>query len=195
MASDTGGSVAVFLAVTAWLFVFPAHGENRPPAVLISRGAKYCGHSPCARPPQGITLTCFNPSPATTQGEAGFIARFARQHRWKSVTLVTVPPQATWARLRLERCFAGHIYVVTAPLPAGPWSHEIAYEWGATLKALLLQRLMACPARELSCHSWASRVRGRHAARREGLAGALYCGRQRVHRYFRGQQERGATRA
>lgn len=23
------------------------------------------------------------------------------------------------ARLRLERCFAGHIYVVTAPLPAG----------------------------------------------------------------------------
>jgi hypothetical protein len=30
--------------------------------------------------------------------------------------------------------------VVTAPLPAGDWPYQIAYEWGALFKALFLYR-------------------------------------------------------
>jgi hypothetical protein len=69
-----------------------------------------------------IRLICFNPSPATTQGEAEFVRRLARQHRWESLALVAVAAQATRARLRVSRCFPGQTYMVTAPLPqlSGP---------------------------------------------------------------------------
>jgi hypothetical protein len=85
-------------------------------------------------------VICFNPSPATTQGEAEFTGRLARQYGWTSVTLVTIAPQDTRARLRTSRCFAGKIYVVTAPLPLIDWPFEIVYEAGAMFKALLFQR-------------------------------------------------------
>ena len=34
----------------------------------------------------------------------------------------------------------GSVYVITAPLPASSWPYQIAYEWGALLKALVVQR-------------------------------------------------------
>ena len=85
-------------------------------------------------------MICFDPNPATTQGEAEFAGRLARRYHWRSIALVTTTPQDTRARLRLERCFSGEVYVVTAPLPAQDWPHALVYEWGATLKALFLQR-------------------------------------------------------
>ncbi|HYA50536.1 MAG TPA: hypothetical protein VEG33_05145, partial [Streptosporangiaceae bacterium] len=71
---------------------------------------------------------------------AEFTGRLARQYHWRSVVLVTTTPQDTRARLRVRRCFPGSIYVMTAPLPAYRWPYALAYEWGATIKALLLQR-------------------------------------------------------
>jgi uncharacterized SAM-binding protein YcdF (DUF218 family) len=158
---------ALFVAATTRLFVFPAQGmsahvsavvmfdgpgdssrlatalrlakDNRRPTLVISMGTWQSGIG-CPPPVRDIKLICFNPSPATTQGEAEFVGRLARQHRWKSVALVTVAAQDTRARLRLSRCFPGRIYVVTAPLPAAQWPYELAYEWGATFKALFLQR-------------------------------------------------------
>jgi len=44
------------------------------------------------------------------------------------------------ARLRVERCFAGPVYVMTAPLSPSAWPYQIAYEWGALVKALIFQR-------------------------------------------------------
>jgi uncharacterized SAM-binding protein YcdF (DUF218 family) len=160
--------VVLFAAVTARLFVFPARGmpahvdvvimldgsgdagrvaaalrlakERRAPTLLISRGRFESAHWSCPPPMRYVKVICFNPSPATTKGEAEFIGRLARQHHWTSVTLVTVTPQDTRARLRLSRCFRGAVYVSTSPLPAEQWPYQIAYEWGATLKALFLQR-------------------------------------------------------
>lgn len=160
--------LVLFVAVTARLFVFPARGmpahvdavvmldgsgdagrvaaalrlakERRAPTLLISRGRFESAHWRCPPPMRYVKVICFNPSPATTQGEAEFVGRLARQHRWTSVTLVTVTPQDTRARLRLSRCFPGAIYVLTSPLPAEQWPYQIAYEWGATLKAMFLQR-------------------------------------------------------
>jgi hypothetical protein len=57
-----------------------------------------------------------------------------------SMVLVATAPQDTRARLRFGRCFGGEIYVVNSPFPAWEWPYEIAYEWAATIKALIFQR-------------------------------------------------------
>ena len=114
---------------------------HRAPVVVISRGSAYWGHgSVCAPAIPRVKVICFRPEPATTRGEAEFAGRLAQRYHWHSIALVTIRPQDTRARLRVERCFPGSIYVVTAPLPADQWPYQVVYEWGATLKALFLQR-------------------------------------------------------
>ena len=54
-----------------------------------------------------VTVICFDPSPATTQGEAEFAGRLARRYHWRSIALVTTTPQDTRARLRLDVASAG----------------------------------------------------------------------------------------
>jgi hypothetical protein len=39
-------------------------------------------------------------------------------------------------RLRVGRCFPGQVYEVTAPT----WLYQIAYEWAAMSKALVIKR-------------------------------------------------------
>jgi hypothetical protein len=75
-----------------------------------------------------------------TQGEAQFAGRLAKRYHWRSIALVTITPQDTRARIRMERCFSGQVYVMTAPMPRHDWPYEIAYEWAATIKALTVNR-------------------------------------------------------
>jgi uncharacterized SAM-binding protein YcdF (DUF218 family) len=161
-------AAAMFVVVTARLFVFPAQGmpprvdaivvfdgpgnsgrlatalrlatAHRAPALVVSRGTFQSEIGGCPAPTQGVEVICFNPSPATTQGEAEFAGRLARQHHWTSIALVTVAAQDNRARLRMSRCFTGKIYVVTVPLSATQWPYQIAYESAAMVKALLFQR-------------------------------------------------------
>jgi uncharacterized SAM-binding protein YcdF (DUF218 family) len=164
-----GAVAAVFLAfcgLTVRLFIVPASGmparvdaivmmagpgdrystalrlasEHRAPVLVISRGSDVVTSGPCAPPVAGVREICFDPSPATTQGEAEDAARLARQYHWNSIALVTITPQDSRARLRMERCFSGHVYVMTAPIPAAMWPYELAYEWGATIKSLAVNR-------------------------------------------------------
>ena len=114
--------------------------QHRASFVVISRGSPAFGHgSGCAPVIPHVKVICFDPSPATTRGEAEFIGRLARMYHWRSLVLVTVTPQDSRARLRMERCFGGPVYVVTAPLPWYAWPYEITYEWAATVKALVFQ--------------------------------------------------------
>jgi len=113
--------------------------EHRARYLVVSQGT-VASHYACPAPVPGVTLICFHPSPATTQGEAEFAGRLARKYHWHSVAVVTITPQAFRARLRLERCFGGQVYVMTGSLPLGSWPYQIAYEWGATIKALTVQR-------------------------------------------------------
>jgi hypothetical protein len=87
-----------------------------------------------------VTFICFDPDPTNTMGEAEFVGRLARKYRWQSVALVTITPQDSRARLRVARCFAGPVYAMTAPVPLSSWPYQIAYEWGALVKALVFQR-------------------------------------------------------
>lgn len=115
--------------------------QHRAPVVAISRGSAYWGHgSVCAPKIQKVRVICFDPSPASTRGEAEFAGRLAARYHWRSVAVIAIAPQDTVARLRLGRCFGGKIYVVNAPLSVLRWPYQIVYEWGSTLKALIFQR-------------------------------------------------------
>jgi hypothetical protein len=152
-------------AMTIRLFVWPAQGmpprvsailmmnnvgdplrvaerlaqQHRAGYLLISQGTP-ASHFACPRPMAGVRLICFHPVPATTQGEAEFAGRLAERYHWRSIALVTIVSQASRGRLRLERCFSGRVYTVTAPVAASTWPEQIAYQWGALIKALLFQR-------------------------------------------------------
>lgn len=154
-----------FGLVTGRLFVWPAQGmsanvsaivmlagpgnrlpvalqlarERRAPVLVVSRGWRGYG-GPCPSPIPGMKLICFDPDPGDTRGEAEALGRLAKQFRWSSVVLVTTRTQDTRARMMVERCFGGSIYVVTAPMPLSSWPYQIAYGWGALLKALIVYR-------------------------------------------------------
>lgn len=88
----------------------------------------------------GVRFFCFVPKPATTQGEAEQTAQLAAQYGWKKVIVVVGRPQATRARIRIDRCFDGQLIVTTVAPPRSAWPYTIAYEWGALVKAEILQR-------------------------------------------------------
>ena len=113
--------------------------EHRASSLVVSLGTRESGF-PCPRPVPRVKLICFNPTPATTQGEAEFVGHLARKYHWHSIAVVAITPQASRAQVRVERCFAGPVYMVTAPLALTSWPYEITYEWGAMIKALVLQR-------------------------------------------------------
>jgi len=160
-------AIALLAAATARLLIWPAQGmpskvsaivmlagpgnllsravdlarEHRAPFLVISLGTPQSGNE-CPQRMPDVTLVCFNPVPASTQGEAEFVGRLARRHDWRSIAIVTITPQDTRARIRVGRCFSGHVYAVTAP-PAPSqtnWPYQIVYQWSALLKALIFQR-------------------------------------------------------
>jgi uncharacterized SAM-binding protein YcdF (DUF218 family) len=87
-----------------------------------------------------VSVECFSAEPATTRGEARYIGERAAAAGWTSVVIVTTPDHAWRARLRVERCFPGTVYVATSPLPTRDWFRQIPYQWAATAKAELFQR-------------------------------------------------------
>jgi uncharacterized SAM-binding protein YcdF (DUF218 family) len=157
----------VFIAVTARMFVWPdlpalpervdaiielgGPGDRDARALALAREhrADYLVQSTvtaealtqrCLPAVPGVRIMCFHPDPNTTQGEAQFIGDLGRALGWTSVILVTTPDQAWRAKLRVERCFDGEVFVATTPLPARLWVKYVPYQWGATARALLVQR-------------------------------------------------------
>ena len=157
--------VLAFVVSTARLFVWPAQGmparvsaivmpagpgdrlgvalslarQHRAPVLVVSQGQHgYGGPCPAATP--GVQLICFEPDPGNTRGEAEFVGRLAKKDHWTSVVLVTSRAQDTRARVVVGRCFSGSVYVVTGSLPLSAWPYQIAYEWGALFKALVVYR-------------------------------------------------------
>ncbi len=87
-----------------------------------------------------VTQLCFTPDPATTQGEAEYVARLAERRGWDSLLIVSGTTQVTRIRLRQGRCFDGRVDVVAVREPLGELLFRWVYEHGAIVKALVLQR-------------------------------------------------------
>ena len=85
-------------------------------------------------------MVCFEASPGRTIGEVEFAARYARARGWRHLIVVPDRAQSVRARLLMGRCFAGSVTVVPAPGKSSQLLYEVAYEWGALGKALLLDR-------------------------------------------------------
>jgi len=112
--------------------------EHKAPVLIQSTLA--FGSDFCLPPVAGVHIECFRADPPTTRGEARYIASIAAQRHWNSIILVTTPDQAWRAALRLARCFPGKIYNATAPLQWHDWFRQIPYQWGASIKALTIER-------------------------------------------------------
>lgn len=158
--------LAAFLTASALLFVFPTMGaparvdaivvlggsgdrlgvglelarDGRAPYLVLSMGLPWLPPGICTQHVGPATVICFHPNPDTTQGEAEGASRIAQQHGWTSLILVTTRDQVWRAHLRFERCYAGSIYGIAAPVPLSQWPYAIFYQWGATIKAELFQR-------------------------------------------------------
>lgn len=108
-------------------YLILSQGEPVPPQLCGSRVGT-------------ATVLCFQPDPATTQGEAEGTTRLARKYGLRSIVLLTTPDQTWRAELRYRRCYSGAVYAVTTPLPLHLWPFQIAYQWVATVKAELVNR-------------------------------------------------------
>jgi uncharacterized SAM-binding protein YcdF (DUF218 family) len=159
-------ALAVFVTITARFFVWPPTNAPRVADAIVVLGSGKVDEmrraeegerlftagdapvlaisdagGPCPVKVTTAKVTCFSPSPETTQGEARMIGHMARKDHWRSIIVVSGRPQATRARMRVERCFTGRIEVVgVEPVSFEQWVYQIVYEWGATIKALTSQR-------------------------------------------------------
>jgi uncharacterized SAM-binding protein YcdF (DUF218 family) len=114
-------------------------GEHRARVLLVSRGWMGYG-GPCPPPTPGVRTICFDPNPGNTRGEAEYVGALARRNAWHSLIVVATRPQAVRAQLIFSRCFTGQVYVATAPLPWESWAYQVAYGWGALVKASVAVR-------------------------------------------------------
>jgi hypothetical protein len=88
-----------------------------------------------------VRAVCFHANPQTTQGEARAIAHLSKVDHLHSIIVVAPTSQVTRARLRISRCYSGQLLMDGVHTGTfWGWAYAIAYEWGATLKALALQR-------------------------------------------------------
>jgi uncharacterized SAM-binding protein YcdF (DUF218 family) len=85
-------------------------------------------------------VICFDAVPYSTQGEARAVARLAREHRWRSVVVVTSQFHVTRARMLFRRCYHGPLSVVGTGSTWWRLPEEWAYETGKLLVQLTVQR-------------------------------------------------------
>jgi uncharacterized SAM-binding protein YcdF (DUF218 family) len=114
------------------------------PTVIISVAdkARWDQRGECRNTIPGITVLCFEPSPATTQGEARQIAELSRIHGWHRIVVVTSTYHISRARLIVERCerpAGGSVAMVAAPGPVSvlEYAYEYAYQTAGFVKAFL----------------------------------------------------------
>ncbi|MGU3432750.1 YdcF family protein [Actinomycetes bacterium M1A6_2h] len=92
----------------------------------------------CAAQETSYTVICFDPEPATTMGEARFVARMAVKNDWKKIIVITYRPHISRARYIFGKCFDGTVLMAKndAPLKPLQWVEAYIYQTGAFAKAL-----------------------------------------------------------
>jgi uncharacterized SAM-binding protein YcdF (DUF218 family) len=108
------------------------------PVAVISLGGEKA--VPCPRAVPRIQLICFRADPLDTRGEAEYVARLVSRHHWHRIIVVSERSQATRARMLFERCTPVQLEMVPVADTSNRLPYDVAYEWGALLKALVVER-------------------------------------------------------
>jgi uncharacterized SAM-binding protein YcdF (DUF218 family) len=83
---------------------------------------------------------CFTPDPYSTQGEARWIGREAKERGWDSIAVVTSTYHVRRARMIVERCYHGRLAMIGAHPPLGNRVVGVAWEWPKSVVYLTLKR-------------------------------------------------------
>jgi uncharacterized SAM-binding protein YcdF (DUF218 family) len=97
---------------------------------------RYCNYARSEVPGE---VLCFEPDPGTTRGEARATADLAEERGWDEILLVVSTDQAERARMLVDRCWDGEVKVIEVA-HSQPRIVRVFYEWGATAKALTVNR-------------------------------------------------------
>ena len=108
------------------------------PVAVISLGG--IPEAPCPRPVPRVRVICFRADPLDTRGEAEHVAGLAARHHWSTLMVVPGRTQATRARMLFERCTDARLIIVPQADPSSRLLFDVAYEWAAFTKALIVQR-------------------------------------------------------
>ena len=108
-----------------------------PVAVISLGGVKAVS---CPPPVRGIKIICFRADPLDTRGEAEYVARLAAKRHWKRIIVVSERTQATRARLLFGRCTPAQLVMDPVQDPRSRLFFDVAYEWAALFKAVVLVR-------------------------------------------------------
>ncbi|MCD2098998.1 YdcF family protein [Rhodococcus rhodochrous] len=114
--------------------------EGFAPEVVVSNpnGAKDVWLTDlCDHPRYEFPVTCFEPDPPTTRGEAMELRRLAEQRGWDSVIVVTFVPHVSRARFILDRCFDGELIMAASPadIALSYWAWAYAYQTAGYMRA------------------------------------------------------------
>jgi len=82
-------------------------------------------------------ITCFEPDPSTTRGEAQELRRLADLYGWESIIVVTSVPHISRARFILDRCFDGELVMAASPetISLSYWAWTYAYQTAGYVRA------------------------------------------------------------
>lgn len=108
------------------------------PVAVISLGGEKA--VPCPRPVSHVQLICFRADPLDTRGEAEYVARLVARRHWHQIIVVSERSQATRARMLFERCTPVQLEMVPVADTRNRLPYDVVYEWGALLKALVVER-------------------------------------------------------
>jgi uncharacterized SAM-binding protein YcdF (DUF218 family) len=112
--------------------------QGYAPVAVISLGGKTA--IPCPHAVPDVQLICFRADPLDTRGEAEYVAGLAARRHWDRIIVVSERSQATRARLLFKRCTPIQLEMVPVTDPRVRLPFDVAYEWAALVKALILVR-------------------------------------------------------
>jgi uncharacterized SAM-binding protein YcdF (DUF218 family) len=112
--------------------------QGYAPVAVVSLGGQKA--APCPHPVPGVELICFRADPLDTRGEAEYVSRLVARRHWHRIIVVSERSQATRARMLFKRCTPAQLVMVPVTDPRIRLPYDVAYEWGALVKALTVAR-------------------------------------------------------
>ncbi|GFG54433.1 hypothetical protein MAGR_58740 [Mycolicibacterium agri] len=91
----------------------------------------------CSHQRYRFTVSCVEPNPRTTRGEARALERLATAKGWHSVIVLTDAPHITRARYIIQRCFHGDLMMRESETELSPleWARSFIYQTAGFVRA------------------------------------------------------------